>query len=85
MPHAPFLVRDRLQRGQDLVLGCAEGIDEDVSVCRFGWFVEDGDGGEACGGQEGEICEGGAGVGDGGCSGFEVEAEEAVFEAPARI
>ena len=76
-------MRDRLQSGQDLVLCRAEGIDEDVSICRFGGFVEDGDGGEAGGGQEGEVCRRGAGAADRGGFGLEVEAYEAVLETPA--
>ena len=36
-------------------MGGAEGVDEDVSVGRFGGFVEDGGGGEAGGGEEGEV------------------------------
>ncbi len=75
-------MRDRLQRGKDFVLRRTEGIDEDVSICRFGGFVEDGDGGEAGGGQEGEVGRGGAGVGYSGGFGLEVEAYEAILEAP---
>lgn len=76
-------MRDRLQSRQDFILCSTEGIDEDVSICRFGGFVQDGGRGEAGGGQEGEICRGSAGVADSGCFGLEVEAYEAILEAPA--
>lgn len=72
--HGPLLMRDCLQRGQDFVLGGTEGVDEDVSVGRFGGFVEDGGGGEAGGCQEGEVGGGGAGIGYSGGFGLEVEA-----------
>ncbi len=75
-------MRDRLQRGKDFVLRRTEGIDEDVPICRFGGFVQDGDGCEAGGGQEGEVGRCGAGVGYSGGFGLEVEAYEAVLEAP---
>ena len=76
---------DCLQGGQDLVLGGAEGIDEDISVGRFGGFVEDSDGGEARGGQEGEVRRGGAGAADSGRFRLEVEADEAVLQAPVQF
>lgn len=78
----PGSMGDGLESGEDGVLGDAEGVDEDVAVCRFGGVGEDGGGGEAGSGEEGEIRGGGAGAVDGGGLGFEVEAEEAVFEAP---
>ena len=62
MLHLPFLTRGRFESGQDVVLGGAEGVYEDVAVCRFGGFVEDRGGGEAGGGEEGEVRRDGAGA-----------------------
>lgn len=51
-----------------------EGVDEDVSVGRFGGFVENRGGREAGGGEEGEIRRGGTGAVYGGGFGLEVKA-----------
>ena len=83
--HTPLLARRFIQRPKNLQLREVETRDINVPVCGCGGVKQDADDGLGDVGEERELAGDGAGAVERGGVGGEVEAEEAVGEAPGVV